>query len=250
MLRLSRPALLLLLAGLSASALAKAPETVNIGYQKANIFALLNYRGTLDESFKKQGIAVRWIEFPAGPQMLEGLNVGSIDLAATGDRVQAVTAAELLAARWLDAHGERASDPAWRPHVVARRLIAWTFHAPLLLSNTPTETARLYGCESAARMKPAALLGDYTSLEAVVSSASWRADPATAWAAAHDLAARARRPQRRRRPRRAGSAHGVPERSPRFRNRPSSMRIPVRCIRRRAPPTGPGAEYVPTVRHS
>ena len=85
MLRLSRPALLLLLAGLSASALAKAPETVNIGYQKANIFALLKYRGTLDESFKKQGIAVRWIEFPAGPQMLEGLNVGSIALAATGD---------------------------------------------------------------------------------------------------------------------------------------------------------------------
>ncbi len=32
-------------------------------------------------------------------------------------------------------------------------------HTPLLLSNTPAETARLYGCESAARMKPAALLG-------------------------------------------------------------------------------------------
>lgn len=61
------------------------PKTVNIGYQKANIFALLKYRGTLDENFKKQGIAVRWVEFPAGPQMLEGLNVGSIDLAATGD---------------------------------------------------------------------------------------------------------------------------------------------------------------------
>jgi sulfonate transport system substrate-binding protein len=40
------PRLLLLLAGLSTSALAKAPETVNIGYQKANIFALLKYRGT------------------------------------------------------------------------------------------------------------------------------------------------------------------------------------------------------------
>ncbi|WP_131063914.1 aliphatic sulfonate ABC transporter substrate-binding protein [Raoultella planticola] len=74
-----------LLLGLSASALAQAPETVNIGYQKANIFALLKYRGSLDETFKKQGIAVRWVEFPAGPQMLEGLNVGSIDLAATGD---------------------------------------------------------------------------------------------------------------------------------------------------------------------
>ncbi|QJT78724.1 sulfonate ABC transporter substrate-binding protein [Kosakonia sp. MUSA4] len=81
----SRPALLVLFLGLSASTLAKAPETVNIGYQKANIFALLKYRGSLDASFKKQGIAVRWVEFPAGPQMLEGLNVGSIDLAATGD---------------------------------------------------------------------------------------------------------------------------------------------------------------------
>ncbi|RRZ95514.1 sulfonate ABC transporter substrate-binding protein [Erwinia sp. 198] len=64
---------------------ASQPETVNIGYQKANIFALLKYRGTLDDEFKKQGIQVRWVEFPAGPQMLEGLNVGSIDLAATGD---------------------------------------------------------------------------------------------------------------------------------------------------------------------
>ncbi|WP_268747367.1 sulfonate ABC transporter substrate-binding protein [Erwinia oleae] len=62
-----------------------APETVNIGFQKANIFALLKYRGTLDSEFKKQGITVKWIEFPAGPQMLEGLNIGSIDLAATGD---------------------------------------------------------------------------------------------------------------------------------------------------------------------
>lgn len=60
-------------------------KTINIGYQKANIFALLKYRGTLENEFKKQDVNIRWIEFPAGPQMLEGLNVGSIDLAATGD---------------------------------------------------------------------------------------------------------------------------------------------------------------------
>lgn len=69
----------------NARAAAEKPDTVNIGFQKANIFALLKYRGTLDQEFKKQGIAVHWIEFPAGPQMLEGLNIGSIDLAATGD---------------------------------------------------------------------------------------------------------------------------------------------------------------------
>lgn len=70
---------------ISTHTFAANPETVTIGYQKANIFALLKYRGTLDETFKKEGIAIRWVEFPAGPQMLEGLNVGSIDLAATGD---------------------------------------------------------------------------------------------------------------------------------------------------------------------
>lgn len=77
-------ALALALGSVASVALA-APETVNIGYQKANIFALLKYRGTLETVFKQEGINVRWVEFPAGPQMLEGLNVGSIDLAATGD---------------------------------------------------------------------------------------------------------------------------------------------------------------------
>lgn len=62
-----------------------APQNVNIGYQKGNIFALLKFRGSLDKDFKQQGINVNWIGFTAGPQMLEGLNVGSIDLAATGD---------------------------------------------------------------------------------------------------------------------------------------------------------------------
>lgn len=28
---------------------------------------------------------ISWVEFPAGPQILEALNVGSIDLGGTGD---------------------------------------------------------------------------------------------------------------------------------------------------------------------
>jgi sulfonate transport system substrate-binding protein len=76
----------LLLGAFSLSAAAQeTPQQITIGYQKANIFALLKYRGTLEKTLGPQGIKVRWIEFPAGPQMLEGLNVGSIDLAATGD---------------------------------------------------------------------------------------------------------------------------------------------------------------------
>ena len=37
----------------------------------------------LEERFPATRIS--WIEFPAGPQMLEALNVGSIDLGSTGD---------------------------------------------------------------------------------------------------------------------------------------------------------------------
>ena len=58
------------------------------------------------------------------------------DLDAVGDRARTVPAAEALAARWLAAHGDHVSDVAWRPDVVARRLIQWSFHAPLLLSST------------------------------------------------------------------------------------------------------------------
>lgn len=74
-----------------AAASRAAPEQVNIGYQKANIVALLKYRGMLDAALKKEEIAVRWVKFPTGPQMLEGLNVGSIDLAATSDAPTAFT---------------------------------------------------------------------------------------------------------------------------------------------------------------
>ncbi|MGJ8513604.1 aliphatic sulfonate ABC transporter substrate-binding protein [Carnimonas bestiolae] len=69
----------------SSTALAAQPDTLTVGYQKANIFQLLKSRGTLDEAFKKQGTQVKWVQFAAGPQMLEALNLGSIDVAATGD---------------------------------------------------------------------------------------------------------------------------------------------------------------------
>lgn len=56
-----------------------------IGWQKGSNLAILKARGNLDERLAKEGIAVRWIEFTAGPQMLEGLNVGSIDFACVGE---------------------------------------------------------------------------------------------------------------------------------------------------------------------
>lgn len=61
------------------------PDSVQIGFQKGSILTLLKARGTLDEALAARGIATEWIEFPAGPQMLEALNLGSIDFATVGD---------------------------------------------------------------------------------------------------------------------------------------------------------------------
>jgi sulfonate transport system substrate-binding protein len=72
-----------LAAGLPAQA--AAPKEVRIGYQKYGTLTLLKGRGTLDKRLAEKGIAVKWTEFPAGPQLLEGLNVGSIDFGTVGE---------------------------------------------------------------------------------------------------------------------------------------------------------------------
>lgn len=77
-------ALLLLADAAPTSALA-ADATVRIGFQKYGTLILLKARGTLEKRLAAQGITVRWTEFPGGPQLLEGLNVGSIDLGTVGE---------------------------------------------------------------------------------------------------------------------------------------------------------------------
>lgn len=61
------------------------PEKLRIGYQKYGTLVLLKARGTLEKRLAAQGIEVQWTEFPGGPQLLEGLNVGSIDFGVTGE---------------------------------------------------------------------------------------------------------------------------------------------------------------------
>ncbi|TDP72613.1 sulfonate ABC transporter substrate-binding protein [Roseateles toxinivorans] len=71
---------------LSGTALAqKKEETLRIGYQKYGTLTLLKARGDLEKRLAPQGIAVKWTEFPAGPQLLEGLNVGAIDFGTVGE---------------------------------------------------------------------------------------------------------------------------------------------------------------------
>ena len=57
-----------------------------IGYQKAaSTLVLLKAHGTLEKRLALLGISVKWTEFPAGPQLLEGLNVGAIDFGYVGE---------------------------------------------------------------------------------------------------------------------------------------------------------------------
>lgn len=39
---------------------------------------IVKERGVLETALKKQGVTMKWMEFPAGPQLLESLNVGSV----------------------------------------------------------------------------------------------------------------------------------------------------------------------------
>jgi sulfonate transport system substrate-binding protein len=46
---------------------------------------LLKGRGTLEKRLAASGVEVHWTEFPAGPALLEALNVGSIDFGSVGE---------------------------------------------------------------------------------------------------------------------------------------------------------------------
>ncbi|QXG47988.1 sulfonate ABC transporter substrate-binding protein [Pseudomonas viridiflava] len=70
--------------GLLNTASASEPDTLRIGFQKGSItLVLAKEHGLLEKRFPNTQI--KWIEFPAGPQMLEALNIGSLDIASTGD---------------------------------------------------------------------------------------------------------------------------------------------------------------------
>jgi sulfonate transport system substrate-binding protein len=60
-------------------------KTVRIGYQKYASVNILKERGGLEDKLKDAGYGVEWTEFPGGPQLLEALNVGSIDFGHTGE---------------------------------------------------------------------------------------------------------------------------------------------------------------------
>lgn len=83
---LRRGLVALFAAAVSLGAITQAQaETLRIGYQKYGTLVLLKAKGTLEKRLAEQGVQVQWTEFPGGPQLLEGLNVGSVDFGVTGE---------------------------------------------------------------------------------------------------------------------------------------------------------------------
>jgi sulfonate transport system substrate-binding protein len=77
---------ILVLMALAPFALAQnADSVIRIGYQKYGTLVLLKARGSLEKRLAPLHVEVKWTEFPAGPQLLEGLNVGSIDFGIAGE---------------------------------------------------------------------------------------------------------------------------------------------------------------------
>jgi sulfonate transport system substrate-binding protein len=71
------------LAGLDRSAFAQAPNELRVGYQKNGILVIARQQAALEKRFP--GTAIKWVEFSAGPPLLEAMNAGAIDIGAVGD---------------------------------------------------------------------------------------------------------------------------------------------------------------------
>jgi sulfonate transport system substrate-binding protein len=70
--------------GTSTGQAAPQLQQLRIGYQKSAVnLVILKQQGTLEKRFPNA--KVTWLEFPAGPQLLEALSVGSLELGLTGD---------------------------------------------------------------------------------------------------------------------------------------------------------------------
>ncbi|HYN45164.1 MAG TPA: heparinase II/III family protein [Allosphingosinicella sp.] len=57
------------------------------------------------------------------------------DLSAAATRERGARSAEIVTRKWLAAHAEQVSEPAWRADLWGRRILFWTAYAPYILSS-------------------------------------------------------------------------------------------------------------------
>lgn len=60
-------------------------KVIEIGYQKFGTLNFLKAQESLEKKLEPKGYKVNWTEFPGGPQLLEALNIGSLDFGHTGE---------------------------------------------------------------------------------------------------------------------------------------------------------------------
>ncbi|QLE41206.1 aliphatic sulfonate ABC transporter substrate-binding protein [Nostoc sp. C052] len=60
-------------------------QELRVVYSKLGSLAVMRKQGTLEKSLAGKNFTVKWLEFAAGPQALEALNAGSLDIAATAE---------------------------------------------------------------------------------------------------------------------------------------------------------------------
>lgn len=69
----------------SSAARADDAKVLRVGYQKYGNFVVLKAQKTLEKRLASAGFTVQWLEFPGGPQLLEGLNAGAVDVGTVGE---------------------------------------------------------------------------------------------------------------------------------------------------------------------
>ena len=67
------------------AAMAEGVTVLKIGYQKTNLPVIAQQQRSIETALEPLGTAVEWVEFTAGPPLVEALNVGAIHLGWTGD---------------------------------------------------------------------------------------------------------------------------------------------------------------------
>jgi sulfonate transport system substrate-binding protein len=70
---------------LTVCAEASDPTLVRIGFQKYGTLNIVRAQAELDKALSRGGKKVQWLLFSTGPQLLEALDAGSIDVGNTGE---------------------------------------------------------------------------------------------------------------------------------------------------------------------
>ncbi|MDZ8056307.1 MAG: sulfonate ABC transporter substrate-binding protein [Aulosira sp. ZfuVER01] len=58
-------------------------KTIRLGYQSAG--DLVKLRGGIEKRLQPLGVSVEWAQFAAGPQLMEAMNVGRVDIGSVGE---------------------------------------------------------------------------------------------------------------------------------------------------------------------